>query len=93
MQNPWTTEINASYHRQQLLAEAATERLAALAAPADGVLLARQTNAQRMARTLVAAIVASVSLKRIRVKAVDWKFRGYQRPGIRLGQPHGSPCK
>ena len=93
MQNPWTTEINASYHRQQLLAEAATERLAAQATPAEGARLARLQNVRRMARTLVAAIVAAVSLKRIRARVVDWKFWGYHRPGIRLGQPHGSPCK
>ncbi len=67
MQHPWTMEFNGSYHRQQLLAEAASERLAAQATRTESSRQARTATVRWMARTLLAPIVAMLVAQRIRL--------------------------
>ena len=54
MQNVWQIELNADYHRQQLLSEAAQERLAALAARGQQA----RTRANGAVTNPIAALVA-----------------------------------
>ena len=69
MQHPWTMEFNGSYHREQLLAEAARERLATQAqaqdqpTPASDVRPERRANGQWMLRRLLEPIMAVLALK------------------------------
>ena len=58
MQHPWTIEINGSYHQQQLLTEAANERLASQATRGTRA----QTNGRRIVRTLVAPMLVALGV-------------------------------
>ncbi|HEY3059585.1 MAG TPA: hypothetical protein VGL99_11475 [Chloroflexota bacterium] len=59
MQHPSTIEFNGNYHRQQLLAEAAHERLVAEARRAEAP---RRAKGPWMARALVVPMQAALAL-------------------------------